>query len=80
MPKSSSGSWAYRAHAAKCVYLAQRTDDPDSKRELLEMARAWLVLAEQADKSGEGTPVYETPEPRHDVAQQQQQPQPKKSE
>jgi hypothetical protein len=43
----------YRAHAAKCVRLAQQTSDP-------------------------ATLVYETPEPRQQVAQQQQQPQPKK--
>jgi hypothetical protein len=40
--------------------------------------RAWLAIAEQADKNSQTTPVYETPEPRRHVVQQQQQPQPKK--
>ena len=69
----------YRAHAAQCVRLAQLTNDPQSKRSLLNMARAWLALATQGDKNSEApTLVYETPEPRQQVAQQQQQPQPKK--
>ena len=35
------------------------------------------MLADQADKNGQTViPVYETPEPRQHVAQQQQQPQP----
>lgn len=70
----------YRSHAAKCVRLAQQTNDPQSKRSLLDMARAWLALAIQGEKNSEApTLVYETPEPpRHRVAQQQQQPQPEK--
>lgn len=69
----------YRAHAAECVRLAQKTTDPLSKRSLLDMARAWLALVTQGDKNNEApTLVYETPEPRQQVAQQQQQPQPKK--
>ena len=28
------------------------------------MARGWLLLADQAEKNGETTVVYETPEPR----------------
>ena len=67
----------YRAHAAECVRLAQQTNEPQSKRSLLDMARAWLALATQGDKNSEApTLVYETPEPRQHVAQQQQQPQP----
>jgi hypothetical protein len=69
----------YRAHAAECVRLAQKTGDPQSKRSLLDMARAWLALVTQVEKNAEAaTLVYETPEPRPQVAQQQQQPQPKK--
>jgi hypothetical protein len=41
------------------------------------MARAWLVLAEQADRNIHApTLVYETPEQPQRVIQQQQQPQP----
>ena len=69
----------YRAHATECVRLAQQTRDPQSKRSLLDMARAWLALVNQGEKNSKApTLVYETPEPRQQVAQQQQQPQPKK--
>ena len=70
----------YRAHAAKCVRLAQQTSDPQSKRSPLDMARAWLALVNQSEKNSDApTLVYETPEPRRQVAQQQQQPQPRKN-
>jgi len=69
----------YRAHAAECVRLAQQTNDPLRKGSLLDMARAWLALVTQREKNSEApTLVYETPEPRQQVAQQQQQPQPKR--
>jgi hypothetical protein len=69
----------YRAHAAECVRLAQQTNQPQSKKSLLDMARAWLALATQGDKNNEApTLVYQTPEPGQRVAQQQQQSQPKK--
>ena len=68
----------YRVHAARCIQLAQKTDDSEAKLALLDMARAWRVLANQNDKNSQSTLVYETPEPRQHVAQQQQQPQPKK--
>jgi hypothetical protein len=68
----------YRVHAAQCVLLAQKTDDPESKLALLDMARSWQALANQNDKNSRTSLVYETPEPRRQVAQQQQQPQPKK--
>ncbi len=44
------------------------------------MARAWLALVTQGEKNAEAaTLVYETPAaPPQPVAQQQQQPQPKK--
>ena len=69
----------YRAHAAECVRLAQQTTDPQSKGSLLDMARAWLSLVTQGEKNKDApTLVYQTPEPLQQVAQQQQQPQPKK--
>jgi hypothetical protein len=64
---------AYRAHAATCVQLAQKTIDSEIKIALLDMARAWLNLADQAEKNSQTTLVYETPVVRHQVAQQQQQ-------
>ena len=51
----------YREHAAKCVTMAQRFADAAEKLELLDMAQAWLALAEQAAKNPQFFVVYETP-------------------
>jgi hypothetical protein len=51
----------YQLRAAQCTRLAQTAKDPQAKLMLLEMARAWLVLAEQAMKNSETVLVYETP-------------------
>jgi hypothetical protein len=48
----------YRLHAAHCMEIAARTADTESKITLLNMARAWLLLAEKAEKSSKTT--YET--------------------
>jgi hypothetical protein len=45
----------YRSNAAKCIGFAQNTPDIQSKLTLLEMARGWLLLADQA--------IYEPPVP-----------------
>jgi hypothetical protein len=76
MPQSSAE--AYRVRAKSCTQLAHKATDLESKMLLLDMARAWLVLAEQAEKNSATTLVYETPEPRSrpQPAQQQQQPRP----
>jgi hypothetical protein len=67
----------YRLHAAQCIDLAQRSTDPQSRLALLDMARSWRMLADQADKNSQANmPIYEPPEPRRYVAQQQQQQQP----
>lgn len=63
----------YRMRAAQCTKLAQKATDSEAKLALLDMAQAWLSLAEQADKNAETTLVYETPSPPQHVAQQQQQ-------
>jgi hypothetical protein len=49
----------YRAYAARCISLAQATFDPAGKLGLLDMGRAWLDLADQAEKNGEIVVVYE---------------------
>jgi hypothetical protein len=72
---SSEQAGLYRLHAAECINLAQQSTDPESRLALLDMARSWRMLADQADKNSETVLVYETPEPRQRVAQQQQQPQ-----
>ncbi len=67
----------YQLHAAKCIELAQASADSKSRLALFDMARSWRILADQAEKNSETVvPVYETPESRQHVAQQQQQPQP----
>ena len=43
----------YRRNAEKCLDLAQSFNDPESKRSLLAMANAWLILAEQHLKNSE---------------------------
>jgi hypothetical protein len=39
----------YKARAAECVRLAERTSNSDDKAMLLQMADTWLRLAEKAD-------------------------------
>lgn len=51
----------YRVYAAHCVESAKATSEFTSKLVLLEMARAWLDLADQAEKNGENRHLYETP-------------------
>jgi hypothetical protein len=60
---SSELAAAYRLHGAHCIAIAQ-TSDVESKLVLLDMAQAWLRLAEQAFKNDEAVLVYETPVPR----------------
>jgi hypothetical protein len=40
----------YRLHAAHCREIAAKTADIKNKLNLLHMARAWLLLAERAEK------------------------------
>jgi hypothetical protein len=54
---------AYKVRAGQCVQLARSATDSKAKLTLLEMARAWLLLAEQARKNSKTTLVYETPTP-----------------
>jgi hypothetical protein len=50
---------SYRLHAATCVLLAQKIDDAESKLALLDMAQAWVALADQAEKNSQATLVFE---------------------
>ena len=71
----------YRLRAAEFFRLATAATDMSQKAWLIEMAQAWLGLAEQAERNSAADLTYETP-PRRDDArpqpqqQQQQQPQP----
>jgi hypothetical protein len=47
----NDGVDGYTKHAANCIRLAQETNDTDSKLSLLDMARAWLALAEQGERN-----------------------------
>jgi len=81
----------YRRNAVDCLRMAERTADLAARATLLDMAQAWRVLAEQADRNSTTDVVYETPAkspsqqkspsqhklpPQQAVAQQQQQIQP----
>ncbi len=51
----------YREYAAKCLIFAKTQDDPNQRLALVDMARAWIALAEQAEKNQAFPIVYETP-------------------
>jgi hypothetical protein len=57
-------SQRYRLNAEKCLELAQRFKQPDAKRTMVAMSRAWLILAEQHLKKSETeTPTTATERP-----------------
>ena len=58
----------YRQNAAKCLSLAWRSKNEAVRLGLVDMAHAWLRLAEQAEKNDQTDIVYETPARRQDVA------------
>jgi hypothetical protein len=43
----------YQQRAAECLHLAHRSTDPTNKALLLEMAQAWIRLAEQIKERAE---------------------------
>jgi len=52
----------YRLHAAHCTEIAAKTADIKNKLTLLNMARAWLLLAEQAERwTADHQPLTERP-------------------
>jgi hypothetical protein len=62
---SSTGTAGlYRLYAARCIELSRHLADIDGRAVLLNMAQAWIALADQAEKNDATTVVYETPEPR----------------
>jgi hypothetical protein len=54
----------YKAYAAECLEIAQKSDDREGKIALLDIARAWLALADQHDKNSQTTLVDDAPETR----------------
>lgn len=67
----------YRQKAAELS--AQASDEPTRGAQLLNLAMAYLRLAEQAEKNAATDLVYETPSSQPQ-AQQQQQEQPEKKQ
>ena len=51
----------YRYRAAQCLQVAESTTDAKTKSTMLDMASAWLRLAEQSGKNSTTDIVYETP-------------------
>ena len=58
------GIEAYKLYAAHCLLLAKQAPGREAKLVLLDMARAWLLLADQSQKNDQTVLVYETPEQR----------------
>lgn len=50
----------YREYAAKCVLLAQSQENANERLGLIDMAQAWIALAEQAEKNEALFVVHET--------------------
>ncbi|HLQ94482.1 MAG TPA: hypothetical protein VK148_31050 [Xanthobacteraceae bacterium] len=69
----------YRHHAVACLQLAARTSDHMQKAHLIEMARVWHNLIDQAERNSKTDLVYETPPKAEAQPQQQQQAQPKRN-
>jgi hypothetical protein len=45
----------YRSHAAECIELAQKAQNPEDRARLLLMAQAWRQLAERLEAKDETT-------------------------
>lgn len=54
----------YRQYALECLRLANNTHEPSTKAVLIDMAQAWIRLAEQAHRNRQLSLVYEAPSPR----------------
>jgi len=54
----------YRQYALECLRLANGTPEPSTKAVLIDMAQAWITLAEQAHRNRQLSLVYEAPSPR----------------
>ena len=52
----------YRQYALECFRLANDSTEPSTKAVLIDMAQAWVKLAEQRNRRLD--PVLEAPSPR----------------
>ena len=64
---------AYRIKASELNAEARQESNADKRKELKNLAMAYLRLADQAERNAQNNVVYETPPPRPAVQQQQQQ-------
>ena len=62
MPPKEIGA-LYRLYAAHCVGIARDVVDSARKLALLDMAQAWVALAEQAENNGHSATARETGTP-----------------
>jgi hypothetical protein len=65
--------YEYRARAADCYRVASEITNPEHRKALLNMALAWMRLADQAERNSRSDLSYETPQPSEPQATQQQQ-------
>jgi hypothetical protein len=56
-----SSAEEYRRQAAGCVLIAEETTELATRLHLMEMAKMWLQLAEQADKNSRTNLVNSEP-------------------
>jgi hypothetical protein len=54
----------YRKRASECVRIARESTNPLHRISLLEMAQAWMLLQDQAERNSQADLTYETPPPR----------------
>ncbi len=53
----------YRLNAEKCLEFLQTFNDREAKRALLVMAKSWLLLAAQREKTIKAAPAISRPSP-----------------
>jgi|Tabmets5t2r1_1033131.scaffolds.fasta_scaffold158016_1 hypothetical protein len=51
----------YFGRARDCVRIAQQSTDPLHRVSLLEMAQAWMLLHDQAERNSQADITYEPP-------------------
>ena len=76
-PRNVPGD-SYRIKASELNAEARQEPDAARRKELENLAMAYLRLADQAERNSHNNIVYETP-PRRPVVQQQQQQQPQQA-
>jgi hypothetical protein len=51
----------YHGRARDCVRIAQESTNPLHRLSLLEMAQAWMLLHDQAERNSQADITYEPP-------------------